>query len=89
MNKRQTEEQESLESKKTGRLVLFSLIAFFIVFASVDAYFVYKAVSTNTGAIVENPYEQGLNYNEIIARAKEIKNKTEDNDNTPHNSTDQ
>ena len=92
MNEEQTKEQEALEaleSKKTGRIVLFALLAFFIVFASVDAYFVYKALSSNTGVIVENPYEQGLKYNEIIKRAKEIKNQTENNDDNPHISTEQ
>ena len=68
-----TEEAEALESKKTGRIVLFALIGFFVVFASVDAFFVYKALKSNSGTVVENPYEMGLKYNEIIARSKELK----------------
>lgn len=61
------------ESKKEGRKVLFYLLGFFVVFASVDAFFVYKAVSTNTGVVAENAYEIGLNYNEIIAESKKDK----------------
>ena len=67
------EEIETLESKKTGRLVLLALIGFFVVFASVDAFFVYKALKSNSGTVVDNPYEMGLKYNEIIARSKELK----------------
>lgn len=59
--------------KKDGRRVLFYLIGFFVIFASVDAYFVYKAFSTHTGVVVENAYEKGLNYNDIIEEAKKRK----------------
>lgn len=55
---------------KDGKRVLLAFIAFFIVFASVDAFFVYKAISTLPGVVSENAYEIGLNYNKIIAEAK-------------------
>ena len=61
------------ESKKKGKIVLFSLISFFAVFSSVDAYFVYKAVSTHSGMVTENPYEKGLAYNQVIEKAKSQK----------------
>jgi nitrogen fixation protein FixH len=63
---------EKLESKKEGKKVLFALLAFFAIFSSVNAFFVYKALSTNTGVVVENAFEQGLNYNDIIAKAKAV-----------------
>jgi nitrogen fixation protein FixH len=62
-----TEEQ----SKKDGRKFLFYLVAFFITFATVDAFFVYKAITTSPGVVTENAYEIGLNYNEIIAKSRE------------------
>ncbi|GEM_PF-1478884 len=64
----------SLSSKKDGRIVFWALIAFFAVVASVDAFFVYKALSTNTGVVSENAYERGLRYNDIINEAKKRKN---------------
>jgi len=57
-------------NKKSGRKALFYLLGFFIIFASVDAFFVYKALSTHTGVVTENAYEIGLNYNEVIAESK-------------------
>lgn len=66
-----TENNDAIASKKAGRIILFSMLAFFLVFASVDAFFIYKALTTNTGVVVENPYEVGLNYNEIIQKAKQ------------------
>ena len=62
------------ESRKAGRKFLFILIAFFMVFATVDAYFVYKAVSTNTGVVVEHAYEVGLNYNDLLEQARQNDN---------------
>lgn len=61
------------ESKKAGFLVLKILLGFFLVVASVDGYFVYKALSTNTGVVVDNYYQIGLHYNEIIAQAQKEK----------------
>jgi nitrogen fixation protein FixH len=63
-------ESEKTQSRKDGFLVLWSLLAFFAVFSSVNAFFVYKAVTTNTGVVVENAFEQGVHYNDIIAKAK-------------------
>ncbi len=65
-----------LKSKIAGKRILWSFLAFFLVFASVDVFFVYKAISTNTGVVAENSYEIGLNYNKIIAEAKKRKNDT-------------
>lgn len=64
-------DSEQTQNRKDGRIVLMALIAFFVVFASVDAYFVYKALSTHTGVVVEHAYEVGLNYNDIIEQAQQ------------------
>ena len=60
----------SKDSKKAGRKVFIIIIAFFATFMIVDAYFVYKAVSTHTGTVSDNAYKDGLNFNAIIAEAK-------------------
>ena len=70
MTKNETIEEQS---KKEGRRFLIGLILFFICFATVDAFFVYKALSTHSGVVTKNPYEVGLNYNDIIAEAKRKK----------------
>jgi len=64
---------EKQDSKKVGKIILISLLVFFAVFSSVNAFFVYKALSTNTGVVVENAFEQGLNYNDLIEKAKASK----------------
>lgn len=66
-------EEQAPKKKESGWWVLWAFLAFFAVFASVDAYFVYQAISTHTGVVVENPYEVGLNYNEIIEKAEQLK----------------
>lgn len=63
-------DEVELKSKKTGKNVFWGFIAFFVVFATMDAFFVYKAVATHPGVVAENAYEIGLNYNKIIEEAK-------------------
>lgn len=58
------------KSRKDGKIVLMAFVGFFVTFAAVDAYFVYKALSTHTGVVVENAYEQGLKFNDLLAKAK-------------------
>lgn len=53
-----------------GGWVLLSFVAFFVTIASLDAFFVYKAISTNSGVIIENPYEKGLAYDETLKEAR-------------------
>jgi nitrogen fixation protein FixH len=75
---------EKEESRKYGRKVLFLLLGFFAVFASVDAYFVYLAMKTKPGVVTENAYQRGLNYNEVLEEAR--RRKAEENgttENTP------
>lgn len=56
--------------RNMGKVVLWSLIIFFVVFASVDAFFIYKAVNTHVGVVTENPYDKGLAYNETLKNAR-------------------
>lgn len=61
------------DKKDSGWWVLWAFLAFFAVFASVDAFFVYTAITSHTGVVVENAYEVGLNYNDIIEEAERQK----------------
>lgn len=54
----------------TGRKVFFYFLAFFLVFGTVDAFFVYFATSTNTGVVTDKAYEKGLAYNKVIEQAQ-------------------
>ena len=45
---------------------------FFIFFgfiALLDGFFVYTAISTQTGLVTQNPYEKGIAYNEMLNKA--------------------
>lgn len=48
----------------------YYFVAFFAVIALLDGFFVYKAISTQTGVVTENSYEKGLDYNHVIEAAK-------------------
>ena len=39
------------ENRKDGRTVLIWIVGFFLTFMIVDAFFVYKAVTTHTGVV--------------------------------------
>jgi nitrogen fixation protein FixH len=58
------------KQQKDGLRVLIYLLGFFACFAAVDAFFVYKALSTHKGVVAENAYEQGLHFNKIIEQAR-------------------
>ena len=66
-----TQTSEQIESAKSGKVFLLCLVGFFLTFASVDAYFVYRAVNTHAGVVTENAYEKGLAYNETLEKARE------------------
>lgn len=55
----------------TGRTVLFSLLAFFAVVTSVNAYMMTVAIRTMPGVDVKSAYEASQSYNGEIARAHE------------------
>lgn len=53
----------------TGRMVLLSLVGFFVVVASVNAFMITQAVRTFGGVETENAYKAGLAFNQSIAAA--------------------
>lgn len=52
----------------TGWHALAMIVGFFTVVIGVDAGFTYLALKTNPGAVSVTPYEDGLLYNQRIAR---------------------
>ncbi|GAB4577143.1 MAG: hypothetical protein Tsb0019_04810 [Roseibium sp.] len=54
----------------TGRTVLFWLLGFFGVVFAANAVFIYLALGSFPGVVVESSYEAGQAYNEEIAAAK-------------------
>lgn len=55
---------------KSGQFILLCFLGFFGFIGIVDAYFVYTALTTNTGLVTEQAYEKGLAYNEMLDKAK-------------------
>ncbi|WND03403.1 FixH family protein [Temperatibacter marinus] len=62
--------EKGIKKPLSGKQFAFMLIAFFLTFASVDAFFIYSAARTHTGLKVENAYEKGLAYNQVVAEAE-------------------
>lgn len=62
-----TRSDKMLPNELSGRHVLFGLIGFFAVIFAVNGVFLYKALSTYTGVVSNEPYRAGLHYNERIA----------------------
>ncbi len=54
----------------TGRMVLFSLLGFFGVVASMNAAMIYVALDTFPGLEVDSSYKVSQRYNKEIANAK-------------------
>jgi nitrogen fixation protein FixH len=54
----------------TGKTVLAWLIGFFAVIFIANAIFIYLALGSFPGVVVESSYEAGQNYNSEIAAAK-------------------
>lgn len=53
-----------------GKWVLTCFVMFFAVIVCLDSIFVYIAISTQTGVVMDQPYERGLAYNETLDKAK-------------------
>lgn len=51
------------------RVVLYITLAFAVVL-SVNIYMVRMAIRTNTGTVMDHPYESGLQYNAVIDAAE-------------------
>lgn len=60
--------------KPIDKHIPLMIVAFFAVFIVVDIIMVTLAVKTQTGVIVENAYEKGLAYNQILDAAQEQEN---------------
>lgn len=58
------------KSKKESRNVFLIFVIFFGVVVLVNSVFIYYALNSHTGVIVEKPYEKGLAYNETLSKAK-------------------
>ena len=50
----------------TGRTVLVAIFSFFAVVLVVNSVFLALAISTNSGVVANEPYRNGLKYNERI-----------------------
>lgn len=57
-----------MKRELTGRDVLFSLIAFFGVIIAVNVYYSLVAISTFRGEDDLKPYQEGVEYNQTLAR---------------------
>lgn len=68
-----SQDQDPVKDGKnlTGKQFAAILVAFFLTFASVDAFFVYSAATTHTGVTVDHAYKKGLAYNDTIKAAEE------------------
>ncbi len=62
-----------MKGELTGKHVLFILIAFFGIIIAVNVDLIIKAQTTFSGEDSRNPYLQGIEYNETLARRAEQK----------------
>lgn len=53
-----------------GSHVLMGFLAFFGIVFVVNGSMIYRAVSTNSGLVANEPYRKGLHYNERIAASE-------------------
>lgn len=53
-----------------GSHVLVSFLAFFGIIFAVNGSMIYRAVSTNSGLVANEPYHKGLHYNDRIAASE-------------------
>lgn len=57
------------KSSNYGKRVLLYFLLFFAFVATVDAYFIMKALETHSGVVTENAYEKGLAFNDTLKKA--------------------
>lgn len=55
------------EQGLAGRHVLWAMIVFFATIFAVNGVLLYKALSTHSGLVAQEPYRKGLQYNERVA----------------------
>jgi nitrogen fixation protein FixH len=56
-----------------GKHVFFGVLAMFGVIVAVNLVFVYLAIDTFTGVTRENPYQEGLAYNEVLSARETLR----------------
>lgn len=54
--------------------ILICFIAFFGVIIAVNSFFLYSAITTQTGVVTDDAYKKGLAYNDVLTQAKEQPN---------------
>ena len=55
---------------KYDKWIPWYFVAFFVVLAILDGFFVYIAAQTHTGVVSKNTYQEGLDYNETIKKSE-------------------
>lgn len=60
----------SNELTLADRLIPWYFVLFFVVLTIILSFFTWIAVSSFTGVVTEHAYEEGLQYNQIIRKAK-------------------
>lgn len=58
---------EAQEMVIRGKHVLYAMFAMFGLVIAVNLVFVWFAIDTFTGVTTENPYQEGLAYNQVLA----------------------
>ena len=58
----------ALQNRRANKRIPFYFVAFFVVLAMLNAVFFYIAITTHRGVVIDNAYEKGLKYNQVIER---------------------
>lgn len=67
-----TDTNNAIPAQKAGfgKWVLLAFIAFFALIVAVNSVFIYQALNSFNGVIVDDPYKKGLSYNDTLAAAR-------------------
>ncbi len=66
-----------IKKPMSGRFVALCFVLFFGVIVVVNMFFLYMALSTQPGVVTKNAYEKGLDYNELLDKARSQPNITQ------------
>lgn len=58
------------QQRHSGRFVLLCFVCFFGVIIAVNTVFITAALNSHSGVVTEQPYEKGLAFNDVLAKAK-------------------
>ncbi|MDJ0686585.1 MAG: FixH family protein [Alphaproteobacteria bacterium] len=61
-----TMDAEQTEKKVWDNRIPYLFFVFFAVIFAVNGYLVYLATTSWVGLVTENPYDRGLNYNQVL-----------------------